>query len=207
MGLPENSRIFGHVQNAIGGGGDGKIVKNVIGELMKIIIDTREQAPFSFLGFPDVQTVQGSLWVGDYSLAGLELEVSCERKSLEDLIGCLTKGRERFERELMRSAYLRSFAVIVEQEAGWIQKGHYRSQLNPKAAWASVLAFSARYRVPFWFCRDRAEAEKITYDLLRHFLNQRLNTLKKLAFAQAAQGLEPAAAAQSPQGSKKEKSQ
>jgi len=29
--LPENSRIFGHVQNAIGGGGDGKIVKNVIG--------------------------------------------------------------------------------------------------------------------------------------------------------------------------------
>ena len=147
---------------------------------MEIIVDTREQAPFSFLGFPDVQTVQGSLWVGDYSLVGLEFEVSCERKSLEDLVGCLTKGRERFEKELMRSTYLRSFAVVVEQESGWIQEGFYRSRIAPKAAWASILAFSARYKVPFWFCRDRAEAEKTVYDLLRHYLNQRLGTYKKL---------------------------
>ncbi|MCD7783582.1 MAG: hypothetical protein LUI15_06830 [Firmicutes bacterium] len=148
---------------------------------MEIIVDTREQAPFSFLGYPDVQIVHGGLWVGDYSLVGLELEVGCERKSLEDLIGCLTKGRERFEKELMRSTYLRSFAVVVEQEASWIQDGFYRSRINPKAAWASILAFSARYKVPFWFCRDRAEAEKTTYDLLRHYLNQRLDAYKKLA--------------------------
>lgn len=150
---------------------------------MEIIIDTREQVPFSFSSYPDVQTVHGSLWVGDYSLVGLESEVSCERKSLEDLIGCLTKGRERFEKELMRSTYLRSFAVVVEQEARWLQDGHYRSRINPKAAWASILAFSTRYKVPFWFCRDRAEAEKTTYNLLRHYLNQRLNAYKKLIAA------------------------
>ena len=40
---------------------------------MKIIIDTREQCPFSFLHEKmDATTAPGTLAVGDYSLAGLE---------------------------------------------------------------------------------------------------------------------------------------
>ena len=52
---------------------------------MKIIIDTREQAPFTFrherMG---ATTEPGTLAVGDYSLAGLEDRVAVERKSLPD---------------------------------------------------------------------------------------------------------------------------
>lgn len=72
---------------------------------MKIIIDTREQRPFAFLGQNgDIETERGTLSLGDYSLAGLTDRVAVERKSLADLVMCLGKERERFQRELMRAA-------------------------------------------------------------------------------------------------------
>ena len=69
---------------------------------MKIIIDTREQRPFAFLGQNgDIETERGTLSLGDYSLAGLTDRVAVERKSLADLVTGLGKERERFQRELM----------------------------------------------------------------------------------------------------------
>ena len=84
---------------------------------MKIIIDTREQRPFEFLGQNgDITTERGTLALRDYSLAGLTDRVAVERKSLADLVMCLGEGRrgERFQRELMRAAALEAFAVVVE---------------------------------------------------------------------------------------------
>lgn len=61
---------------------------------MKILIDTREQAPYSFQGkyYQDVKIEHGTLQSGDYSLAGLTDKIAVERKELPDLIQCL--GRE-----------------------------------------------------------------------------------------------------------------
>ena len=57
---------------------------------MKIIIDTREQTPWSF---PDgVLIERGTLATGDYTLAGLENIVAVERKSLADFISCCGKS-------------------------------------------------------------------------------------------------------------------
>ena len=63
---------------------------------MRIKIDTREQNPYAFKTPSEVGTVP----VGDYSISGLENHIAVERKELNDLIGCLTTDRERFEREL-----------------------------------------------------------------------------------------------------------
>ena len=52
---------------------------------MKILIDTREQRPYKF----DIDTVTGTLTTGDYSICGLENYISIERKTIDDLIGCL----------------------------------------------------------------------------------------------------------------------
>lgn len=65
--------------------------------VMRLIIDSREQAPYDFATY-DVDTEPGTLHTGDYSLAGFEDRVAIERKSLDDLIACLCVGRERFER-------------------------------------------------------------------------------------------------------------
>jgi len=58
------------------------------------IIDTREQNPFPF----SLPTGRRTLATEDYSVKGLERAVAVERKSPDDLVGCLKNGqRERYE--------------------------------------------------------------------------------------------------------------
>jgi len=139
---------------------------------MKIICDTREQAPFTFGGM-DAQVQAGTLTTGDYSLVGLSDRCAVERKSLDDLMGCLTgEGRERFERELARARGLDAFAVVIEASFQDMAEGHYRSKMKPHAALQSVLAFQVRYGVPFLWAGTRAGAEYATYHFLRHYLRE-----------------------------------
>ncbi|WP_302816725.1 ERCC4 domain-containing protein [Bilophila wadsworthia] len=152
---------------------------------MLIVVDSREQCPFSFTHERyEVQVQPGTLSVGDYSLAGLEDKVAVERKSLSDLVACLGRERERFERELMRGAALDAFAVVCE--GSWLElaRGEYRSQLNPHAACQSVLAFTARYRVPFLFAGTRGAAEYMTWGFLRQYLESARKRWRAIAKAQ-----------------------
>jgi ERCC4-type nuclease len=65
-----------------------------------IKIDSREQAP---LVFTRLQAVAGTLYAGDYSIAGLESSFAVERKSIDDLANCcMGANRDRFEHELLR---------------------------------------------------------------------------------------------------------
>ena len=139
---------------------------------MTIIVDSREQAPFPFRGarYEGVAVEVGTLPTGDYSLAGLTDKVAVERKELADLVACLGRERERFERELQRAAALDAFAVVVEASWQELASGQYRSRLNPHAACQSVLAFAGRYRVPFLFAGSRAAAEYMAWGFLRQYL-------------------------------------
>ena len=139
---------------------------------MKIVIDSREQAPFAFQHERYAESVAevGALDTGDYSLSGLTDRVAVERKSLPDLAACLGRERERFERELQRAAALEAFAVVVEASWADLAAGNYRSKLNTHSACQSVLAFTARYRVPFLFAGSRAGAEYAPWGFLRQYL-------------------------------------
>ena len=152
---------------------------------MKIIIDSREQAPFAFANKKYAGTVTdvGTLDTGDYSLAGLTDRVAVERKSLPDLVACLARERERFERELQRGAALDSFCVVVEASWAELAGGQYRSQLNPHSACQSVLAFTARYRVAFLFAGSRAGAEYATWGFLRQYLESARKRWKSIMAA------------------------
>ena len=151
---------------------------------MKIIVDTREKAPFRFDGklYDGVVVEAGTLATGDYALAGLEDRAAIERKSLDDLIMCLGKERGRFERELLRARGLAMFAVIVEDTWQALAAGSYKSAFNPHAACQSVAAFMARLGIPFIFAGSRAAAEYIAWSLLRQWLageKKRLDALIK----------------------------
>jgi ERCC4-type nuclease len=138
---------------------------------MKILVDTREQQPFTFERFPGVVVERGTLPTGDYSLPGFESSIACERKELNDLIGCLQGvNRDRFERELQRGSGMSHFSVVVEATLEDIGHGRYRSQMRPKAALQSIFAFMIRYRVPFLFCGSRRGAEYVCHSLLSKFL-------------------------------------
>jgi len=128
---------------------------------VKILIDTREQAPFAFKRY-EAATETALLPVGDYSLPGFEDRAAIERKSLDDLIGCLAgKGRERFERELSKARAYDLFAVVIEAALADAAQGRYRSEMKPHAAMQSVIAFQVRYRIPFVWAGSREGAEYV----------------------------------------------
>lgn len=150
---------------------------------MKIIVDTREQAPFGFDKF-ECEVITGTLATGDYSLAGLEDRCAVERKSLDDLLGCLVgDGRERFERELARARGLDAFCVVVEASFQDMAEGRYRSKMKPHAALQSVLAFQVRHGCPFIWCGTRAGAKYATFHFLRHYLREAQERLKAVVKA------------------------
>jgi len=139
---------------------------------VRILIDTREQAPFAFQGY-DVDPETATLPVGDYSLPGFQDRAAVERKSLEDLISCLmNSNRERFERELARGRHYELFAVVVEAPLADVSQGRYRSEMKPQAALQSIITISVRYRTSFIWAGNRAGAEYVTYSLLSKYLRE-----------------------------------
>ena len=139
---------------------------------MRILIDSREQAPFTFTGY-DVDPETATLPVGDYSLPGFTDKVAIERKELNDLISCLMNGnRDRFERELAKARHFDFFAVVVQAPLSAISRGQYRSEMKVQAALQSILTFQVRYRVAFVWAGNRAGAEYVVHGLLSKYLRE-----------------------------------
>ncbi len=132
-----------------------------------VIIDTREQLPYNFT----FESTRGTLKTGDYSLAGLESVVSIERKSLDDFVGCITAGRDRFEKELSRADSLERFWVVIEANLTSIESGLYRSKVNPESVLGTLAAWSNRHKVCFMFADNRKSGQKLTERLLKHAWN------------------------------------
>lgn len=146
---------------------------------MKIVIDTREQAPLDFSKY-NCTVETGTLATADYSLQGLETLAAIERKSEDDLLGSLTQGRERFERELAR---LRGFSLkSVVCETSWqrLAKGMYRSKMTPHSCLQSIIGLSVRFDVPFLMVETHQAAAYTVFHLFRHFLEQREKELKAI---------------------------
>ena len=102
----------------------------------------------------------------------LENLVAIERKTLDDLVGCLTRNRERFERELHRGRALEYFALVIEASLSDILRGRYRSQMTPQSAMQSLLVFSVRYRLPIFFTENRVHGQRTTESLLLKYAQE-----------------------------------
>jgi ERCC4-type nuclease len=145
---------------------------------MKILVDNREQQPFTFAGY-EAAPEPATLPVGDYSLPGFEDRAAIERKSLEDLIACLMgSNRERFERELARGRHYELFYVMIEASLEDVSKGKYRSAMKPHSALQSIISFQVRYRVPFMWAGSRKAAEYYTFWTLAKYLRELEERLK-----------------------------
>lgn len=138
---------------------------------MVIIRDTREQNGYDFSCLsPRPEVKVATLTTGDYSLEGLEAQVTVERKSLTDAFGTFGGQRERFIRELERMATYKYAAVVIE--ADWPTIYNFPppfSELHPKSIRGSVIAWNIRHGVTFWTMPDRYWAELWTYYLLERF--------------------------------------
>lgn len=117
-----------------------KLPATLAAESLVAIIDTREQQP---LDLSPLRMEPGTLDTGDYSVRGLEHVVRIERKSLDDLVACVGRERERFDREVQRLLAYPVRVLLVEATWSDIEAGNWRSKVTPAAAEGSVLGWIA----------------------------------------------------------------
>ena len=116
-----------------------------------VIIDSREQHAWQFENLP---SEPGSLPTGDYSVRGLEHLISVERKSLDDLLGCVGRGRARFLRELQRLRAYRFRHLVVETSYADLELGEWRRQVKPSAVLGSLAAWQCQFDLPVMLAGD-----------------------------------------------------
>ena len=140
---------------------------------MRITIDTREQTPWSFPAF--VETERGTLSAGDYALHGDAWAL--ERKSLDDFLGTVSTGWERFGRELDRMPWEMAKVVIVEADfaaccfratdsGAIVGPEHSHPMLSPSFA-AMRIAELTMAGVAVLFAGNAGQAAALAYHLLR----------------------------------------
>lgn len=132
-----------------------------------IVVDTREQLPYSFGGKAPV--VFSALSAGDYSIQGLEHKIAIERKSKSDAFGTIGKGRDRFVAELERLSALDFAGVVIEASLGGLLRPPKFSKMHPSSVVNSLIAWAIRYRVHIFFADNRMLAEALTFRVLEKY--------------------------------------
>ena len=150
-----------------------------------VVVDSREQTPLVFSRLP---SVVGTLKAGDYSALGIEDSFAVERKSIADLVSCcVNSNRNRFEWELHRLSGYKFKRLVVVGQKSEIERGEYRSQLNPKVVFSTLSAFEVRYQIPFVFFDTPEDAafnvERWVYWFSREIV-ENANTLLRGASAE-----------------------
>jgi ERCC4-type nuclease len=119
-----------------------------------IIIDTREQEPYSF--DPRLAAAaRRALPAGDYSVEGLEGVVAVERKTLDDFVSTVIHARTRFREELRKLAGYRAACVVVEAGLADILQKRYQGGAHPNAVLGSALSIILDFGIPVFFCGNR----------------------------------------------------
>jgi ERCC4-type nuclease len=113
-------------------------------------------------------------------LAGLGDLVALERKSLDDLAGTLTSGRERFAAECQRGRGLDLFGLVIEGSLDDILRHRYQSRVNPRSLIQTLAAWSVKYGFAVWFAGNRQGGELLVYSLLQKYLRDAQGRLEAI---------------------------
>lgn len=152
----------------------------------QIIADTREhntpRASERYKSF-GVPVSRATMNYGDYcanivlpggslydTSATISAQCYVERKmSLDELAGCFTRGRERFQREFERAAENSAKGYLLIEGGSWeaILNHRYRSRLSPKSFMASLTAWMVRYDITPIFCKEGTSGTMIKELLYR----------------------------------------
>jgi len=130
-----------------------------------IIIDSREQEPFTF-DPARVTTRRAALPTGDYTLAGYEHRVGVERKAMDDFVSTVVRSRKRFAAELERLRDMEFSCIVVEGSLADVFAHRYRGGANPASVFGAVISIIVDHGVPVFFCSDRQIACRFAQDYL-----------------------------------------
>lgn len=160
---------------------------------MQIIVDTREQpsarAEKRYNSF-SVPYKRQTLAYGDYTYnfmlpdkkwlyeqnETIHGDVVIERKAdLVELSQCFCQSRVRFEKEFEKAKENNAGIYLLVEDANWenLINGKYDTKYNPKAYFASIAAWMARYNMKVIFCKSETSG-KLIKEILYRELKERL---------------------------------
>ena len=142
----------------------------------KIYVDTREQNPLEITDYP---TEVRGLKYGDYALSNKDKTCNCyiERKSIQDLIGTLSGGYNRFCDEIERAETEdANLIVLVESDYNAslmfhkLKRTYKNIRTNPQHIFHNIRTIIQEYpNVQFLFVKNREEYKNVdlqyAYDL------------------------------------------
>lgn len=135
-----------------------------------IVIDTREQNPFSFgrfsTWFSGIE--KRPLQIGDYAVAGMEETCVVERKDLSDLVRSFHVERAVFVERLRCMSAFPDRLLVVTATMSQLKARYEHSPANPNQITQSLIATLAGLRVPF-VCVETHELGK---ELVASYLYQ-----------------------------------
>ena len=133
-----------------------------------VIVDTREQNPFSFSRFQGwfAGVEKKALGLGDYSIAGLEQDCTVERKDLADLVQSFTTGRAAFVARLRQMSRLPHRLLVITAPLSQVKSRYEHSPANPNQITQSLIAALAGLGVPFLCVETHELGEEIVASYL-----------------------------------------
>lgn len=157
---------------------------------MRILMDSRESAdPHPWLAHfsGDVRIERGTLETGDFALAALPDAAVIERKATGDLVACLGRERERFERELARGRYVGRLVVVCDGSMAdlFCEARRRGGGLSDASILGTLAAWQRRY-CPFFFAGSVRVAAEFTERFLRGQIKEAERTAKAIGKAEEA---------------------
>jgi len=170
-----------------------------------IIIDTREQSPLFQEGRrkPRPKTEEEMAWefsaayptkvetlpVGDYGIEGFSdwnnPRFIVERKSIDDLVGSLIQGSERFTRLILKMRQFQWAAILVEATRTQVERGEYYSKAHPNCVLAKLDAIVVRNGIHVIWGVNKANASRRFEGLVRQFLRGVEKDARRIGFRAA----------------------
>jgi ERCC4-type nuclease len=128
-----------------------------------IVVDMREQNPFSFQRFAGWFSgiEKRPLKIGDCAIAGLEDICVVERKDLNGLVRSFQVERPDFVARLRRMSAFLDRLLIISAALSQVKSRYEHSPANPNQTTQSLIATLAGLRVPFLCVETHELGEEI----------------------------------------------
>jgi ERCC4-type nuclease len=132
---------------------------------LPVVMSDQEKRPWLF--DPELVVVHKRyLRTGDYTLLGLEDQITLERKSLGDFVNTVIHDAIRFRKELVRMSGFDVAAIAVEADVGMVLRHEYESDVEPASVLGKAHGLFLDHGVPVFFWGGPETAAVMAYRLL-----------------------------------------
>lgn len=148
--------------------------KDSIIKQFRVVIDTREQHPYSFTG-----SIKDTLPWGDYTIdyegKRYQDEICIERKArVAELYQVTGRERSRWEKELEKLSKVPIKYVLCEFSYMDIVNKLPPGKVEPQSVYGSIAKWQVVYNIPFLFCENRTNARALLWKMFYEFVKYRI---------------------------------